>query len=121
MKLTSDTFTPDELCAIVQSLRIAVCQRLYWMMTPLHPIRGGPLEEEVEVFSHMVNAYSKAMWVAREDPMVAQSFKDYFMISDDVYKAIDEVEAATTWDEVPTHKHSSILSCKLCEELITAV
>lgn len=121
MKLNSDTFTADEFCATVQALRIALCQRLYWMLSPLHPIRGGPFDNELAVFSHIVNAYSKAMMIARDSELIAPEFKEYFMLSDDAYTMIDQIEKAESWDGVPAHRHNSPLSCKLCEELITAV
>lgn len=111
---------PDELCAVVQGLRANICDRLFWMMSPEHPIRTCDLEDENKVLDHLVQAYSKAMMVAKESPQIVTEFKEYFMLSPEVWSMLDRVAKAVTWDDVPMHTHSP-LTCKLCEELITAV
>ena len=53
--------TPDELCAVAQGLRAHICQRLYWMMSPRHPIHGEDFDDEAATLNWMVQAYSKTM------------------------------------------------------------
>lgn len=113
--------TPDELCAMVQGLRISVCQRLYWMMSPHHPIRGEDFDDQSATLNHMVQAYSKAMMVARDSKSIAPEFKDYFMLSDEAWTMLDSVGRAKGWDGVPVHRHVSEPYCTLCDELMTAV
>lgn len=112
--------TPDELCALIQGLRAQICNRLYWMMSPSHPIRGMSLGDEGEVLNAMAQAYSKALMVARDSAEIVNEFKSYFMLSDDAWNMLDQIEHAKSWDDVPIHRHTSPLTCPLCEELILA-
>ncbi len=112
--------TPDELCALIQGLRAQICNRLYWMMTPKHPIRERNLGDEAETLDSMTQAYTKALLVARASPNVVEEFKSFFMLSDEAWEALDQIERAKSWSEVPMHRHTSPLTCGLCEELILA-
>lgn len=112
--------TPEELCALIQGLRGQVSNRLYWMMSPSHPIRGMNLGEEAEVLNNMAQAYSKAFMVARDSDHIVDEFKTFFMLSQRVWDMLLIVDQADSWDDVPTHKHGP-LTCPLCEELILAV
>jgi hypothetical protein len=113
--------TPDELCAVVQGLRTSICERLYWMLSPHHPIRGEDFDDQTATLNHMVKAYSKAMMVARDSQAIAPEFKAYFMLSDDVWTMLDQLHRSMSWGDVPTHSHVSALGCALCDELLTAV
>ena len=112
--------TPDELCALIQGLRAQICNRLYWMMTPRHPIRDRNLGDEAETLNSMTNAYTKAMLVARASANVVDEFKSFFLLSDEAWHALDQIDGAQSWEEVPMHQHKSPLTCGLCEELILA-
>lgn len=114
-------FTPDELCAIVQGVRADLCNRLYWVLAPAHPIRAEDFDDQTKVISDMANAYTKAMMAARDSEFIVDEFKDYFVLSDRVYDLLDEIYRANDWDDIKPHFHNSPLSCELCEELITAV
>ena len=112
--------TADELCALIQGLRAQICNRLYWMMTPKHPLRTRNLGDEAETLNSMTQAYTKALLVARASPNVVDEFKSFFMLSDEAWEALDGIERAQSWDDIPIHKHTSPLTCPLCEELIKA-
>jgi len=112
--------TADELCSVVQGLRASICSRLWWMMSPSHPIRTCEFDDEMKVLDDMTQAYSRAMMLAKESEAIVDEFKEYFMLSEHVWSMLDVIAKAATWDEVPVHKHSP-LTCPLCEELITAV
>ncbi len=113
--------TPDELCSLVQALRAQVCNRMYWMLTPTHPIRSTNLEDHRVVLHSMTQAYSKAMMVALNSEQVAPGFKKRFILSQQAWDHLTVIDRAETWEQVPAHKHSGPLTCPLCEELILAV
>lgn len=113
--------TPDELCAVAQGLRAHICQRLYWMMSPSHPIRGEDLDDQRDTLDWMVAAYSKSMMLAKHSKAIVDEWHDYFMLSDDAWDMLLSVTLAKTWDDIPTHQHVSALDCALCDELVTAV
>lgn len=113
--------TPDELCALVQGLRAQVCNRLYWMLTPSHPIRDTGFTDHAEVLHDMVQAYAKAMMVALNSEQVVPAFKETFTMSQKAWDTLILIDRAQSWEEVPIHKHGGPLTCPLCEELITAV
>ncbi len=112
--------TPDELCSLVQGLRAQICNRVYWMMSPSHPIRAENLGDEAEVLHSMTQAYSKAMMVALNSEHVTKEFKAFFALSQDAWDMITIIDRAQSWDQIPTHKHGGPLTCPLCEELIQA-
>lgn len=112
--------TPDELCSLVQGLRAQICNRLYWIMSPSHPIRQENLGDEAEVLHSMTQAYSKAMMVALNSEHVRTEFKEYFLLSENAWDIITIIDQAQNWEEIPTHKHDGPLTCPLCEELIRA-
>jgi hypothetical protein len=113
--------TPDELCAVAQGLRAHICQRLYWMMSPRHPIRGEDFDDEAATLNWMVQAYSKTMMVARDSKAVVDEWKEYFMLSQEAWDMLALVAMAKDWDDIPVHQHVSALGCALCDELVTAV
>lgn len=113
--------TPDELCAVAQGLRAHICQRLYWMMSPAHPIRGEDFGDEAATLNWMVQAYSKAMMVARDSKVVVDEWKEYFMLSQEAWDMLALVTTANDWPDIPVHRHVSALDCALCDELVTAV
>lgn len=113
--------TPDELCSLVQGLWAQICNRMYWMLTPSHPIRETKLIDHREVLHSMTQAYSKAMMVALDSDQVAQIFKERYVLSQTAWDTLLEIDRARAWREVPVHKHNSPLTCPLCEELILAV
>lgn len=112
--------TPDELCALVQGLRAQVCNRLYWMLTPSHPIRESNLGDEADILHSMTQAYSKAMMVALNSEHIVDEFKQFFVLSQKAWDTLVVIDRADNWDQVPIHKHSGPLTCPLCEELILA-
>ena len=113
--------TPQELTGAIQALRATICQRVNWMLSPQHPIRGEEFAEQNDTLHDMVNAYGALMLEARKSPHVADEFKEYFNLSQALYEMIDTLYWAKSWDEVPVHQHKSIFGCELCEELVTAV
>jgi hypothetical protein len=113
--------TPHELCGAIQALRATICQRVNWMLSPQHPIRGEDFGDQNDALHDMVNAYGALMLSARRSPEIAEEFREYFNLSQALYEMIDTLYWASSWDDVPTHQHKSILSCELCEELVTAV
>lgn len=113
--------TPHELTGAIQALRATICQRVNWMLSPQHPIRGEDFKEQNDTLSDMVNAYGALMLEARRSPEVADEFKEYFNLSDALLDMLFEMLMAKSWDQIPTHQHKSIFGCELCEELVTAV
>lgn len=113
--------TPTELVGAIQAIRMTICQRVNWMLSPHHPIRGEDFADQNDTLHNMVNAYGVLLLEARRSSAIHDDFKEYANLSDVLYEMIDTLYWAQSWDDVPTHQHKSILSCELCEELVTAV
>lgn len=91
------------------------------MMSPHHPIRGEDFADQTDTINWMVQAYTKAMMVARDSKLIVDEFKEYFMLSQEAWDMLAHVATSDSWEDIPIHRHVSALNCTLCDELMTAV
>lgn len=101
------SLSPKELVATVQALFHEIHDRMIWAMQEGHWYRQTPLEDAQIVLNSMVSAYQKALIlvqeVAEDDRIELDAdFMDTFTFPQEVWKVLDSMTLADTWQQIPT-------------------
>ncbi len=100
--------TPKELASTVQALFHEIHDRLIWAMQEGHWYRQTSLDDAQSVLNAMVSAYQKALILIRaiseeDDKIVLDAdFMDTFTFPPEVWKVLDSMTLAETWQQIPT-------------------
>jgi hypothetical protein len=96
------SLTSNELASTVQALYNEIRERILWAMEKGHWYRDRPIEEAQLVLTNTVNAYLKALNVLKGsgEPLTA-GFLKTFTIEEDLWRALDHMTTATSWEEIP--------------------
>lgn len=100
-------YTPDEICAVLESLHDGIRDRFRWSVTtPEGPWRALDFEIARASIDQLVQAYSKTMMLIRSWPTDAidPEFVDTFSLPDEVWDLLAEITNAKDWDHVPQHE-----------------
>lgn len=101
------SLTPQELLSTVQALFHEIHDRMIWAMQEGHWYRQTPLEDAQTVLNAMVSAHQKALILVQElaeDDKIKldADFMDTFTFPPEVWKVLDSMTLADTWQQIPT-------------------